>query len=148
PVATMRRYLEGMKKAMYMPPKPTEQPRTILAALGPKMLALARDEADGAHPYNVSPAHTAQARQILGPGKLLCVEQKVVLETNANRARDAARKMLAMYLKAPNYLGNWKRMGFSDADFENGGSDRLIDDTFAWGGEAALIQRIEAHWEA
>lgn len=148
PVTTMHRYLDGMKKAMYMPPRPTEQPRTVLAALGPKMLALARDEADGAHPYNVSPAHTAQARKILGPGKLLCVEQKLVLETNADRARDAARKMLAMYLKAPNYLNNWKRMGFNDADFENGGSDRLIDDTVAWGDEAALIQRIEAHWDA
>lgn len=102
-----------------MPPQPSEQPKTIVAALGPKMLALSRDEADGAHPYNVSPAHTAQAR-----------------------------KMLSMYLKASNYLNNWKRMGFNDSDFENGGSDRLIDDTVAWGDEAAVIKRVEQHWEA
>ena len=148
PVATMRTYLEGMKKAMYMAPKPAVQPKTILAALGPKMLELSRDEADGAHPYNVSPAHTAEARKILGAGKLLCVEQKLILETNADRARDAARKMLSMYLKAPNYLNNWRRLGFNDNDFANGGSDRLIDDTVAWGDEAALIKRIEQHWEA
>ena len=148
PIETMHHYLDGMKKAMYMPPQPNEQPKTIVAALGPKMLALSRDEADGAHPYNVSPTHTAQARKILGAGKLLCVEQKLILETNADRARDAARKMLSMYLKAPNYLNNWKRMGFNDSDFENGGSDRLIDDTVAWGDEAALIKRIEEHWEA
>lgn len=148
PVATMRNYLDGMQKAMYMPPKPTEPPKTILAALGPKMLELSRDAADGAHPYNVSPAHTAQARKILGPGKLLCVEQKLILEADPARARDAARKMLTMYLKAPNYRNHWKRMGFTDSDFENGGSDRLIDDTVAWGDEAALINRIEQHWEA
>jgi probable F420-dependent oxidoreductase len=78
----------------------------------------------------------------------LCVEQKVILETNADRARDAARKMLALYMKAPNYLNNWRRMGFNDDDFANGGSDRLIDDTVAWGDEAALAKRIEQHWEA
>lgn len=148
PVETMRLYLEGMKKVQYPSPQPPEKPLTILAALGPKMLELCRDEADGAHPYNVSPAHTALARKIMGPGKLLCVEQKLILETNADRARDAARKMLAMYLRAPNYLNNWKRMGFNDSDFENGGSDRLIDDTVAWGDEAALIKRVEQHWEA
>jgi probable F420-dependent oxidoreductase len=148
PIETMRNYLAAMKKAPYMAPKPAETPKTVLAALGPKMLALSRDEADGAHPYNVSPAHTAQARKILGPGKWLCVEQKIILETNADRARDAARKMLAMYLQAPNYLNNWRRMGFNDADFLNGGSDRLIDDNFAWGDQAAVVNRIEEHWAA
>ena len=148
PIETMRNYLVAMKKAPYMAPKPAEAPKTILAALGPKMLALSRDQADGAHPYNVSPTHTAQARKILGPDKLLCVEQKIILETNADRARDAARKMLAMYLQAPNYLNNWKRMGFNDSDFQNGGSNRLIDDNFAWGDQSAVIQRIEEHWSA
>ncbi len=88
------------------------------------------------------------ARKILGPGKLLCVEQMILLEINADRARDAARKTLAMYLGLPNYVNNWLRMGFTQDDVANGGSDRLIDDTVAWGDEAAIIKRIERHWEA
>jgi probable F420-dependent oxidoreductase len=148
PVTTMGNYLAAMKKAPYRPPPPTEKPKTLLAALGPKMLALSRDEADGAHPCNVSPAHTAEARKILGPGKLLCVEQKMVLETNADRARDAARKVLGLYLNGHNYLDNWRRMGFNDNDLANGGSDRFIDTIVAWGDEAALIKCIEQHWEA
>ena len=148
PIETMRNYLAGMKSAGYIAPRPTDKPKTIIAALGPRMMALARDEADGAHPYNTSPTHTAQARKILGPGKWLCIEQKVILESNADRARDAARKALGAYLLAPNYTNHWKRMGFNDADFANGGSDRLIDDTIAWGDQAALIKRIEQHWEA
>jgi probable F420-dependent oxidoreductase len=148
PVTTMGNYLAAMKAATYMSPPPAEKPKTLLAALGPKMLALARDAADGAHPCNVSPAHTAEARKVLGPGKLLCVEQKMILETNADRARDAARKVLRLYLQGVNYLNNWRRMGFNDNDFANGGSDRFIDDTVAWGNEAALAKRIEQHWEA
>jgi probable F420-dependent oxidoreductase len=141
PVTTMRNYLAAMRSQEYMGPPPPEKPKTVLAALGPAMMALSRDAADGAHPYNVSPAHTAEARRILGPGKLLCVEQKVILETDASRARDAARKVLAVYLQLPNYLNNWRRMGFKDADFENGGSNRLIDDTVAWGNRAAIPPR-------
>ena len=148
PVTTMKNYLAAMKQATFMAPKPAEEPKTIIAALGPKMLELARDSCDGAHPYNVSPQHTAMARKILGPGKLLCVEQKVLLETNADRARDAARKALAFYVVAPNYQNNWLRMGFTAKDFENGGSDRLMDDVVAWGDEAKIIKCIEAHWEA
>ena len=148
PVTTMSKYLAAMKAAKYMPPPPAEKPKTLLAALGPRMLALSRDEADGALPYNVTLAHTAEARKILGPGKLLCVEQKLILETNADRARDAARKALALYLQGPNYLNNWRRMGFNDTDFAIGGSDRLIDGTVGWGDEAALAKRIEQHWEA
>lgn len=148
PIETMRNYLAAMKEAKYFSVPPAEKPKTVVAALRPKMLALSRDAADGAHPYNVSPAHTAQARKILGPGKLLCVEQKVMLETDPARARDAARKVLRIYMGLPNYLNNWRWMGFNDDDFANGGSDRLIDDTVAWGDQAAVIKRIEQHWEA
>lgn len=148
PVATMREYLDGMKQAVYVPPRLPEPPQTVLAALGPKMLELSRDAADGAHPYNVSPAHTREARRILGPGKLLCVEQKLLYEKSSARARDLARQVLAPYLHLPNYVKNWKRFGLNDGDFESGGSDRLVDDTIAWGSEAELIERIEAHWEA
>ena len=148
PVETMRNYLAAMKSTPYTAPLPDQAPKTVLAALGPKMLELSRDEADGAHPYNVSPSHTALARNILGPDKLLLVEQMVLLETDPARARDAARKTLAIYLTLPNYVNNWLRMGFTQDDIANGGSDRLIDDNVAWGDETTVIKRIEQHWEA
>jgi probable F420-dependent oxidoreductase len=94
PIETMRAYLEGIKQSPYSGPAPAEPPKTLVAALGPQMLALARDKADGAHPYNVTPAHTAEARKILGPGKLLCVEQAAVLETDAAKARARGRGFL------------------------------------------------------
>lgn len=148
PVETMHTFLAAMKTVPYNAPPPPEPPSTVIAALGPKMIALSRDQADGAHTYNVSPQHTAEARRILGPDKLLCVEQMMVLETDPARARAAARETLAFYFTLPNYLNNWKRMGYTDDDCANGGSDRLIDDTVAWGDEGALIRRIEEHWQA
>ena len=148
PIETMRSYLAAMKTAPFMAPVPAAAPKIVVAALGPQMLALARDHADGAHPYNVSPAHTAEARKILGPNKLLCVEQKVILETNPDRAREAGRKMINLYLPMPNYTNNWLRMGYTQDDFVNGASDRLVDGMVAWGDEAAIVKRIEQHWEA
>src|SRR5215467_10913424 len=135
PVATMRAYLEAMKEAPYGAPEPAEKPLTVLAALGPRMLALSASDADGAHPYNVTPEHTAEARQILGPGKLLCPEVWVLLETDAAKARPLARQALVHYLRLDNYLNNWRRLGFTDADFAGGGSDRFIDENVAWGDE-------------
>ena len=148
PVATMHAYLEAMKQVQNFAPPGPEKPKTLIAALGPKMLELSRDHADGAHPYNVTPAHTAEARRILGPGKLLCVEQKVMLERDPSRARANARKVLQPYLQLSNYLINWRRLGFSDGDFSNGGSDRLMDAVVAWGDEDAIVSRIQQHWEA
>jgi probable F420-dependent oxidoreductase len=87
PVATMRAYLEAMAAVGYPGPQPDEKPPTVIAALGPKMLELARSHADGAHPFATTPGHTAMAREILGPGKLLLVEQKVMLESDAEKAR-------------------------------------------------------------
>src|SRR5437868_1365439 len=107
PVATMRAYVEAMHAAIYMAPLPLEPPLTILAALGPRMLALAAELADGAHPYNVPPRHTADARRILGPSKLLCPEQMVVLEKAPAEARRVARIALARYLQLENYANNW-----------------------------------------
>src|SRR5436190_9909070 len=112
PVTTMRAYLEAMQAATYAAPPPPEPPLTIVAALGPRMMALSGELADGAHPYNVTPEHTAEARRILGPGKLLCPEQMVLLETDASSARRAARLALAPYLKLENYVNNWRRCGF------------------------------------
>src|SRR5580704_12500781 len=103
PVETMRAYLEGMKKAHYTAPPPPETPKTVIAALGPKMLALAAEQADGAHPYNVTPEHTAQARKTLGLGKLLCPEQMILAESDPAKARAKARASVKIYLSLPNY---------------------------------------------
>jgi len=148
PIATMREYLTSMQSAICGAPPPPERPQTVLAALGPQMLALARDMADGAHPYNVTPEHTAQARAILGPGKWLCPEQKVLLESDPAKARAVARAQLEVYLGLENYRNSWLRQGFSADDLSGGGSDRFIDAMVAWGDEAAIRRRIQQHWDA
>jgi probable F420-dependent oxidoreductase len=148
PVATMRAYLRAMAEAPYQSVPPAAAPKTVLAALGPKMLQLAGESADGAHPYNVTPEHTRQARALLGQGKLLCVEQGAILETNPAAARATARRFLALYLGLPNYVDNWRRLGFTDADFAGGGSDRLVDAVIVWGDEKAIRKRIDEHWQA
>lgn len=147
PVAKMRTYLEAMSLAQYVAPPPPEKPPTLIAALGPRMLALAAELTDGVHPYNVTPEHTAQARAILGPGKWLCPEQMVLLETDPAKARAVGRSVLSVYLTRPNYANNLRRLGFGDADLA-GGSDRLVDALIAWGDEGAIRSRIEAHWAA
>lgn len=120
----------------------------VLAALGPRVLRLARDRAAGAHPYLTTPEHTAQAREILGEGKLLVPEQKVVLSTDPAEARALARDALAMYLTLTNYTNAWLRLGFTEADLADGGSDRLVDALVAWGDVDAIRERIAAHWDA
>ncbi len=148
PIGTMRRYLEAMNAAPYAAPEPAEKPLTILAALGPRMLALSGEAADGSHPYNVTPEHTAEARRIMGPGKLLCPEVWVLLETDPVAARRAGRQALAPYLRLDNYANNWRRLGFGDDELADGGSDRLIDENVAWGDEAKIRARIQQHWDA
>jgi probable F420-dependent oxidoreductase len=148
PVATMRAYLEAMNSAYCIAPKPAEPPRTVIAALGPRMLELAASHADGAHPYNVTPEHTAQARAILGPDKWLCPDQKVLLESNPGKARAAARKTLGIYLTLPNYRNNWLRQGFTEEDLAGEGSDRFIDAMVAWGDEHAIRERLQQHLDA
>jgi probable F420-dependent oxidoreductase len=148
PVAHMRDYLQAMSRLPYAAPKPAERPRTVIAALGPEMAKLGAELADGVHPYNVTPEHTARTRAIIGPDKWLCVEQKVLLETDAVRARAAARKNLSIYMPLDNYVRNWRRLGFGDADFADGGSDRFLDAMVVWGDEAAIRSRIEQHWNA
>jgi probable F420-dependent oxidoreductase len=148
PVTTMRTYVEAMAHAPYSSPRPCDSTPTVIAALGPKMLALARDVADGAHPYNTTVAQTAEARAVLGPHKLLCVEQKVLLETSASRAREIARAYLLPYQRLPNYVNSWRRAGFDDCDFADKLSNRLIDALVAWGDEDALVARLREHWQA
>jgi probable F420-dependent oxidoreductase len=109
------------------------------------MLELARDRTAGAHPYFVPPAHTAEARAILGPRPLLAPEQVVVLETDAERAREIGRRHMAIYLSLPNYVNNLRTLGYDDADFADGGSERLVDAIVAWGAEDAIAQRVREH---
>jgi probable F420-dependent oxidoreductase len=139
PLATTREYLDALDAAS--PPVPIGE--RALAALGPKMLELARDRTAGSHPYLVNPEHTAQARAILG-GKGLFVEQGVVLETDADKARQIARTAVAIYTGLPNYVNNWKRLGYSEDEILNT-SDRFIDEIFVWGDADAIGERIEAH---
>ncbi|HJT86201.1 MAG TPA: LLM class F420-dependent oxidoreductase, partial [Bryobacteraceae bacterium] len=148
PVATMRGYLEAMDKAPYRSAAPAVAPARVLAALGPKMLELAAARSDGAHPYNVNPEHTAEARRIMGKGPLLCPEQAMVLERDAAKAREIGRKFLGFYLTLPNYTNNFLRLGFKEADFQNGGSDRLIDSMIAWGDLETIRKRIREHHAA
>lgn len=120
----------------------------VLAALGPKVLRLAAERTAGAHPYFTTPEHTQQARETLGAGPLLVPEQKVVLDTDAARARATAREAAKMYLGLRNYVGNFKRLGFTDADVAGGGSDALIDALVAQGDAAALAARVRGHLDA
>jgi probable F420-dependent oxidoreductase len=148
PLTAMREYLERMDTAMYVAAEPTEPPRRVLAALGPKMLALAAEHTDGAHPYNVPPEHTARAREILGPEKLLAPEQAVLLETDPVEARRIGRGHLAIYLDLPNYMNNLRRFRITDDDIADGGSDRLVDTVVAWGDVDAVRARVQAHLDA
>jgi len=149
PVSTMRDYLSKLRSAPFSGAAPAEDPPVVLAALGPRMLALASEEADGAHPYWTTPEHTAQAREIMGPDAMLCVEQKIILETDPDKARAVARAAVGMYSFLPNYRNNWKRLGFTEEEIaEGGGSDRLIDALVAWGDEKAIRDRVQAHWDA
>jgi probable F420-dependent oxidoreductase len=148
PVATMRAYLDAMDQAPYRSIAPATKPLRVLAALGPKMLKLSAERADGAHPYNVNPEHTAQAREILGPNRYLCPEQAVVLETDADKARQIGRDFIGLYLTLPNYSNNLLRLGFDEGDFKDGGSNRLIDSIIAWGDLEAIRTRVRAHHSA
>ena len=148
PLGKMNDYLDRMEGAVRVIPELEESMPIVLAALGPKMIALAGERTNGAHPYNVTPEHTAMARGILGPDKWLCVEQKVMLATDPGKARDAAREHMAAFLVKVNYRNAWLRMGFNEDDINDGGSDRFIDAMVAWGDESAVRQRIQEHWDA
>lgn len=148
PYSAMRAYLGAMDAARYQSPLPAEPPPRVLAALGPRMLSLAAEMADGAHPYFVPVAHTDLARRLLGPGKLLCPEQAVVLEPDPVRAREIARRHTSTYLRLPNYRSNLERLGFPADELEGGGSDRVVDAVVAHGEVGAVVARLREHLEA
>ena len=141
PLTTMRTYLDGLDAAG-VPPE-----GRCLAALGPKMLELARDRSAGAHPYLVTPEHTALARETMGSDALLAVEQGVVLDSDPDAAREVARNALSIYATLPNYTNNWKRLGFTEDDVASL-SDRLVDEVVAWGDVDALAARVQSHRDA
>ncbi|GAB3006283.1 LLM class F420-dependent oxidoreductase [Mycobacterium bourgelatii] len=122
--------------------------RRVVAALGPRVLKLSAQRAAGAHPYLTTPEHTAQARQLIGPDAFLAPEHKVVLTTDAEKARTVGRKALRIYLDLANYLNNFKRMGFSDDDIAAPGSDRLVDAVVAYGTTDAIAARLREHLDA
>jgi probable F420-dependent oxidoreductase len=137
-----------MDESLFMARGPEGDPGRVLAALGPKMLQLAAESANGAHPYFTTPDHTKIARDTMGADALLAPEQMVVLETDPVEARRIARAGMAVYLRAPNYLNNLARLGFDDADIADGGSDRLVDAIVAWGSEAQIAARVAEHHDA
>jgi probable F420-dependent oxidoreductase len=148
PLTTMKKYLDAMDAALYFAAPPETEPVRVLAALGPKMLELARDRTAGAHPYFVPVEHTPVAREILGPDKLLCPEQAVVLEADPAQARAIARQHMRTYLGLPNYTNNLRRLGWGDDDLGGEGSDKLVDAIVAWGDIATVVARINAHHDA
>jgi len=148
PYAAMRAYLDAMDGAASSAPEPESPPRLVLAALGPKMLGLAADRALGAHPYFVPVEHTAFARQRLGPGPVLAVEQTAVLESDPAQARRIARRFATRYLQTENYARNLKRVGWTDADIAGQGSDAVIDAVVAWGDVDRIALRVRQHLDA
>jgi len=143
PLEHMSEYLDAMDKAPYTG-KPVETAR-VVAALGPKMLQLSAKRSLGAHPYFVPVEHTTVARTELGAGPLLAVEQAAVLSTDATIARATARRHMKRYLELDNYANNLRRLGWSDADLANGGSDQLVDAIVAWGEAPAIKKRVDDH---
>ncbi len=137
-------FLDGLDGA----PEPLAPAERVLAALGPRMLELAGRRAAGAHPYNVTPEHTALARQTLGPSALVLPEQAVCLTTDPDLARRLGRDHLTHYLALPNYTDNLRRLGFGDADLAAPGSDRLVDTLVAWGDEEDIARRLDEHRDA
>ncbi len=148
PLTTMRNYLEAMNDALFMAKPPEHEAPIVIGALRDKMLALSAQQAQGAHPYNVTPEHTKHARDVLGPDALLCPEQMVLGVTDADKARELGRRHLAVYVRAPNYQNNWKQLGFTDADFADGGSDALVDAMVCWGEPEKIAEHVRAHLDA
>jgi len=144
PFSYMSEYIPRMKQALYKAAAPKAEPPLVIAALHPKMLALAAREAQGTHTYMCGPQHTAKARAIMGPDKWVCASLVVILERDAATARARAREHLSFYANQQNYRRILMSQGFTAADFENGCSDRLIDTMIAWGSEDKIAARIEA----
>lgn len=148
PLSHMREYLARMREAPYYGPRPAAEPPVILAALRPRMLELAMAETRGTITALMPPEAIATMRAAIGPDKWICAQQVVMLETDAARARAAARKFLHFYLGSPTYHTHLHALGFGDADLAGDGSDRLVDALVAWGDERRIRLCLDAHLDA
>ena len=152
PLSYMREYLVRMREAPFFAHGPQDLPEIVLAALGPKMLQLSAEATAGAHPYFVPTEHTAIARQTMGPDAALYPEQMVILDADPAAARALARESMALYLRAPNYTNNLRRLGFEQSDIDGGPgggpSDRLVDAIVVWGTPEQIASRVQEHFDA
>ena len=148
PLDQMTMYLDAMESAQYAAPEPDKPVPLVLAALGPGMLELAAQRADGAHPYFVPVAHTEFARRRLGPDPALITEVTAVLTSDRSAGLDTARAFAKHYLGLPNYANNLRRLGWSDTDIVNDGGDRLIDAVVVIGDVDAIVRRVRDHLDA
>lgn len=144
PLKTMREFLDGLDAAE----TPVPKGERIIAALGPKMLDLARERTLGTHPYFIDVAHTRFVRERVGPGVLVAPEVAVVVEEHEETARKLAREYAKLYLGLSNYTANLLKFGYTQADIADGGSDRLIDAVIPHGSPEAIADRIRAHLDA
>src|SRR6056297_1168281 len=147
PLTFMRQCLDTMDAARYTAVPPAEPVPVVLAALGPKMLELAAERTTGAHPYNITPEHTAYAREIMGPDAGLYVEQKVMLTDDADQARETSAKVMSFYSRAPGYRAAWNRLGFSDDEIDNA-DPRWLDAMVVWGDIDTIRARLDEHGDA
>jgi probable F420-dependent oxidoreductase len=148
PYSYMKEYIPRIKSALYRAVAPKTEPPLVVAALHPKMLALAAHEAHGTHTYLCLPEHTKHAREVMGPDAWVCPSVIVILERDAAKARARARQHLSFYAYQENYQRILLAQGLTRADFDNGCSDRLIDTMVAWGNEEQIRARIDAHLTA
>lgn len=148
PMAALAEYLDAMDAFATPNPAPAAPMRRILAAYGPKMLELARDRSAGAHTYHVNVAHTAQAREILGPDAFLGVEHAVLFESDPATARAVAREHLGDYLTSEFNIAKFRRLGYTDDDIAHGGSDRIVDDLVFWGDPDTIVKKLHGHVDA
>lgn len=150
PLSYMRAYLDAMDRSPFHAVGPKHVPARVLGALGPKMLELAAERSNGAHPYLTTPEHTRRSREILGSEAWLGPEQMVLLETDPDVARTIGRTAISYYLRAPGYLANLRRLGFEDDDWADpaAASDSLVDALVAWGTVDQVAQRIQEHFDA
>jgi probable F420-dependent oxidoreductase len=146
PIVEMNDYLDELDSLATNRPSPP--PHRLLAAYGPQMLALARDRAGGAHTYHVNTVHTRQAREILGHSAFLGVEQPVLFQTDPSAARETAREHLSHFLVQRYNLAKFRRLGYGEEDFVDGGSDRLVDDLVYWGDLDTITERLHDHLRA
>ena len=148
PLSFMREYLAKMKEVPYSAPAPQSEPPVVLAGMMPKMLELAATQTQGTHTYFTVVEQIAATRKAIGPEPWLCAELGVMLESDADKARAAARNYMQTYLQVNHYIQRFKEVGFTDDDVTNGGSDRLVDVVVAWGDESKIRERIAAYYEA